>query len=174
MSKTRRRHNEPAFHQARLPCGAIAQTVAWSAPRSMALHSITASQCAFTQPPPADGPAFPPATSRPAVGSGQRPPSHPSILPNFLPLTVCCPLSHRWAVNPVTPLHSRLHHRCSRVVNPATPLLSRLHHHCRRAVNPLPWHSRLHHRRRRVVNLAMPLDSRPHHQHCCCVLVTLL
>ncbi|KAL8608812.1 hypothetical protein ACOMHN_051417 [Nucella lapillus] len=40
----------------------------------MALHSITASQCAFTQPPPADGPAFPPATSRPAVGSGQRPP----------------------------------------------------------------------------------------------------
>ncbi|KAL8613240.1 hypothetical protein ACOMHN_001565 [Nucella lapillus] len=41
------------------------------------------------------------------------PPSHPSILPNFLPLTVCCPLSHRWAVNPVTPLHSRLHHRCS-------------------------------------------------------------
>ncbi|KAL8588055.1 hypothetical protein ACOMHN_012093 [Nucella lapillus] len=29
---------------------------------------------AFTQPPPADGPAFPPATSRPAVGSGQRPP----------------------------------------------------------------------------------------------------
>ncbi|KAL8618304.1 hypothetical protein ACOMHN_061149 [Nucella lapillus] len=44
------------------------------APRSMALHSITASQCAFTQPPPADGPAFPPATSRPAVGSGQRPP----------------------------------------------------------------------------------------------------
>ncbi|KAL8614807.1 hypothetical protein ACOMHN_055833 [Nucella lapillus] len=91
------------------------------------------------------------------------PPSHPSILPNFLPLTVCCPLSHRWAVNPVTPLHSRLHHRCSRVVNPATPLLSRLHHHCRRAVNPLPWHSRLHHRRRRVVNPAMPLDSRPHH-----------
>ncbi|KAL8572861.1 hypothetical protein ACOMHN_011110 [Nucella lapillus] len=65
---------EPAFHQARLPCGAIAQTVAWSAPRSMALHSITESQCAFTQPPPADGPAFPPATSRPAVGSGQRPP----------------------------------------------------------------------------------------------------
>ncbi|KAL8623806.1 hypothetical protein ACOMHN_059887 [Nucella lapillus] len=64
----------PAFHQARLPCGAIAQTVAWSAPRSMALHSITASQCAFTQPPPADGPAFPPATSRPAVGSGKRPP----------------------------------------------------------------------------------------------------
>ncbi|KAL8581790.1 hypothetical protein ACOMHN_043208 [Nucella lapillus] len=102
------------------------------------------------------------------------PPSHPSILPNFLPLTVCCPLSHRWAVNPVTPLHSRLHHRCSRVVNPATPLLSRLHHHCRRAVNPLPWHSRLHHRRRRVVNPAMPLDSRFHHQHCCCVLVTLL
>ncbi|KAL8575338.1 hypothetical protein ACOMHN_048631 [Nucella lapillus] len=102
------------------------------------------------------------------------PPSHPSILPNFLPLTVCCPLSHRWAVNPVTPLHSRLHHRCSRVVNPATPLLSRLHHHCRRAVNPLHWHSRLHHHRRRVVNLAMPLDSRPHHQHCCCVLVTLL
>ncbi|KAL8569040.1 hypothetical protein ACOMHN_020483 [Nucella lapillus] len=37
---------------------------------------------AFTQPPPADGPAFPPATSRPAVGSGQRPPlvqaSYPS------------------------------------------------------------------------------------------------
>ncbi|KAL8586310.1 hypothetical protein ACOMHN_058690 [Nucella lapillus] len=65
---------KPTFHQARLPCGAIAQTVAWSAPRSMALHSITASQCAFTQPPPADGPAFPPATSRPAVGSGQRPP----------------------------------------------------------------------------------------------------
>ncbi|KAL8558674.1 hypothetical protein ACOMHN_037767 [Nucella lapillus] len=47
----------------------------------------------------------------------------------------------------LTPLHSRLHHRYSRVVNPATPLLSRLHHHCRRAVNPLPWHSRLHHRR---------------------------
>ncbi|KAL8616254.1 hypothetical protein ACOMHN_058371 [Nucella lapillus] len=66
--------SQPAFHQARLPCGAIAQTVAWSAPRSMALHSVTASQCAFTQPPPADGPAFPPATSRPAVGSGKRPP----------------------------------------------------------------------------------------------------
>ncbi|KAL8580029.1 hypothetical protein ACOMHN_061350 [Nucella lapillus] len=78
------------------------------------------------------------------------------------------------AVNPVTPLHSRLHHRYSRVVNPATPLLSRLHHHCRRAVNPLPWHSRLHHRRRRMVNPAKPPDSRPHHRHCCCVLVTLL
>ncbi|KAL8566466.1 hypothetical protein ACOMHN_015102 [Nucella lapillus] len=74
----------------------------------------------------------------------------------------------------LTPLHSRLHHRYSRVINPATPLLSRLHHHCRRAVNPLPWHSRLHHRRRRMVNPAMPLDSRPHHRHCCCVLVTLL
>ncbi|KAL8579231.1 hypothetical protein ACOMHN_010815 [Nucella lapillus] len=74
VSRTFNASLQPAFHQARLPCGAIAQTVAWSAPRSMALHSITASQCAFTQPPPADGPAFPLATSRPAVGSGQRPP----------------------------------------------------------------------------------------------------
>ncbi|KAL8604218.1 hypothetical protein ACOMHN_014786 [Nucella lapillus] len=48
-----------------------------------------------------------------------------------------------WRYCTVTPLHSRLHHRYSRVVN------------------PLPWHSRLHHRRRRMVNPAMPLDSRP-------------
>ncbi|KAL8618113.1 hypothetical protein ACOMHN_044682 [Nucella lapillus] len=106
-----------------------------------------------------------------AVGNAPLSSKHPAQLP-----TTDCLLSiiSPWAVNPVTPLHSRLHHRCSRVVNPATPLLSRLHHHCRRAVNPLPWHSRLHHRRRRVVNPAMPLNSRPHHQHCCCVLVTLL
>ncbi|KAL8607490.1 hypothetical protein ACOMHN_004460 [Nucella lapillus] len=38
----------------------------------------------------------------------------------------------RQEVKKLTPLHSRLHHRYSRVVNPATPLLSRFHHHCRR------------------------------------------
>ncbi|KAL8610488.1 hypothetical protein ACOMHN_060408 [Nucella lapillus] len=105
-----------------------------------------------------------------AVGNAPLSSKHPTHLPTTDCLLSITPLIFL----PLTPLHSRLHHRYSRVVNPATPLLSRLHHHCRRAVNPLPWHSRLHHRCHRMVNPAMPPDSRPHHRHCCCVLVTLL
>ncbi|KAL8621768.1 hypothetical protein ACOMHN_061903 [Nucella lapillus] len=67
-------HNSPPSTKRGCRAGRLHRLWHGLPPRSMALHSITASQCAFTQPPPADGPAFPPATSRPAVGSGQRPP----------------------------------------------------------------------------------------------------
>ncbi|KAL8568259.1 hypothetical protein ACOMHN_040832 [Nucella lapillus] len=84
---------------------------------------------AFTQPPPADGPAFPPATSRPAVGSGQRPLSskHPTQLPTTDCLLSIMPLmggqpSDAPALSPPSPLQQGGQSSNAPALSPPSPL----------------------------------------------------
>ncbi|KAL8601941.1 hypothetical protein ACOMHN_008433 [Nucella lapillus] len=82
---------------------------------------------AFTQPPPADGPAFPPATSRPAVGSGQCPPLVQASYPSSYCLLSITPLmggqpSDAPALSPPSPLQQGGQSSNAPALSPPSPL----------------------------------------------------
>ncbi|KAL8597019.1 hypothetical protein ACOMHN_050118 [Nucella lapillus] len=84
---------------------------------------------AFTQPPPADGPAFPPATSRPAVAVGNAPLSskHPTQLPTTDCLLSIIPLmggqpSDAPALSPPSPLQQGGQSSNAPALSPPSPL----------------------------------------------------
>ncbi|KAL8595293.1 hypothetical protein ACOMHN_020046 [Nucella lapillus] len=84
---------------------------------------------AFTQPPPADGPAFPSATSRPAVGSGNAPLSfkHLTQLPTTDCLLSIIPLmggqpSDAPALSPPSPLQQGGQSSNAPALSPPSPL----------------------------------------------------
>ncbi|KAL8603286.1 hypothetical protein ACOMHN_017401 [Nucella lapillus] len=82
---------------------------------------------AFTQPPPADGPAFPPATSRPAVGNAPLSSKHPTQLPTTDCLLSIIPLmggqpSDAPALSPPSPLQQGGQSSNAPALSPPSPL----------------------------------------------------